>query len=68
MVVELFVELTAERPSYLYRGKTIRTLDILTDNDLAWLVLAAAGAAYLAWLSVRALRGRLMSMLVRDQG
>ena len=68
MVFELSLNLTAERPSYLFPARTIRTLDILTDNDLALLLLAALGAAYLVWLSLRAVRGRLMSMLIRDQG
>lgn len=68
MGIELFLRLTEERASYIFPDRSIRTLDILTDNDMALLLLALAGAAYLAWLSVSALRGRLMSMLVRDQG
>lgn len=66
--VELFLRLTEERQSYIFPDRSIRTLDILTDNDIALLLLALTGAAYLSWLSVSALRGRLMSMLVRDQG
>jgi threonine/homoserine/homoserine lactone efflux protein len=66
--IELFLRLTEERHSYIFPGRTVRTLDVLTDNDVALFLLATAGAAYLTWLSVRALRGRLMSMLARDQG
>ncbi len=68
MAVELFLRLTEVRQSLLFNGRSYRTLDILTDNDLALLVLAALGTGYLVWLSRRALRGQLLSMLMRDQG
>lgn len=66
--IELILRLTEERQSHIFPDRTVRTLDILTDNDMAMLLLATAGSAYLVWLSIRALCGRLMSMLVRDQG
>lgn len=66
--LELFVGLTEVRASHIFPGRSVRTLDILGDNDLVLMLLALAGTAYLAWLSVSALRGRLMSMLARDQG
>lgn len=68
MGVELFLRLTEERQSFIFQGRSYRTLDILADSDLALLLMAALGAGYLVWLSQAAVRGRLMSMLVRDQG
>ena len=65
---ELFLRLTEVRESTVFRGRSYRTLDILSDNDWALLLLAGLGVAYLVWLSVAALKGRLLSMLARDQG
>ena len=65
---ELFLRLTEVRESTLFRGRSYRTLDILSDNDWALLLLAGLGVAYLIWLSVAAIKGRLLSMLARDQG
>lgn len=67
MGVELVLRLTEVRPSTLFPGRSYRGLDLLTDQDLGLLLLAALGTAYLVWLSQAALRGRLASMLVRDQ-
>lgn len=66
--LELFLRLTEVRASTVFRGRSYRTLDILSDNDWALLLLAGLGVAYLVWLSVAALKGRLLSMLARDQG
>jgi hypothetical protein len=66
--LELFLSLTEVRPSYIFPGRSHRTLDVLSDNDWGLLLLAALGTGYLVWLSVSAVRGRLLSMLSRDQG
>lgn len=63
----LVLRLTEVRPSTLFPGRSYRGLDLLTDQDLGLLLMAALGAAFLVWLSLAALRGRLASMLVRDQ-
>lgn len=65
--VELFLSMTEVKTSTVFRDRSFRTVDILSDNDWALLILAALGTAYLVWLSLGALRGRLMSMLARDQ-
>ncbi len=66
--VELLLQLTLERSSYIFPGRTYRSYEVLDANDAILLGIAAAGAAYLGWLAVSALRGRLVSMLLRDLG
>lgn len=48
-------------PGVIYRG-----WELLSDDDMAALVLGVVGAGLLLWLSVRALRGHGASMLERD--
>jgi hypothetical protein len=52
------------RQSIFRRGETYRAYEVLSDSDYALLALAAASAAVLVWLSVRALRGRWLSALL----
>jgi hypothetical protein len=66
MGVELVLRLAESRPSTLFPGRSYRGLDLLSDQDLGLMLLAALGATFLVWLSLAALRGRLLSMLVRD--
>lgn len=59
-------ELLLPRASFLHRGQTFTYLETLGGDDVAPLGLAALGAAWLAWLSIRALRGRFLALLIRD--
>jgi hypothetical protein len=59
--------LVAERSSIFGRGETYLRYEVLSESDWVTLSLALLGLAYLSWLSVRAVRGKLMSLLVRDQ-
>jgi threonine/homoserine/homoserine lactone efflux protein len=68
MGVELFPRLTEVKTSHGFVGRRYPAWDLLSDDDLALLLLAVVGAAYLIWLSLGALRGKLTSMLIRDQG
>lgn len=47
-------------------GGTFQSYEVLSDDDIAMLVLAALGAAVLVWQSVGYLRGRIMSALTGD--
>ena len=60
--------LLEERTSMFRRGETYLHYEVFSDADWGHLVLALAGLAYLSWLSIRAVRGKLVSLLVRDQG
>ena len=60
--------LLEERTSMFRRGETYLHYEVFSDADWGHLVLALAGLAYLSWLSIRAVRGKLLSLLVRDQG
>ncbi len=59
--------LLEERTSMFRRGETYLHYEVFSDADWGHLVLALAGLAYLSWLSIRAVRGKLLSLLVRDQ-
>jgi hypothetical protein len=52
--------------SFLRPGETYARWTVYSGDDWALLALTAAGLAVLAWLSVRALRGRLRSTLDSD--
>jgi len=54
-------------PAGLGRGETYVRYEVLSDGDWASLALALIGLSYLSWLALRAVRGRLASLLVRDQ-
>lgn len=58
--------LAATSRSILQPGVTYRGWELLSDDDVAALVLAVVGAGLLLWLAVRALRGEAPSMLERD--
>jgi hypothetical protein len=46
--------------------ETMHRYDIFSDDDWAMAMLALLGAAYLVWLSVALLRGRVQSGLMGD--
>ena len=62
----IVLSLVEVHDSILFAGETYRGFDVLSGDDIALLVLGAGAAAVLGWLAVRALRGRLPSMLERD--
>jgi uncharacterized membrane protein YecN with MAPEG domain len=59
----LLVELEVRR-SIFGRGETYRAYEVLGGDDLTLLMLAGIGAAALALLSVRALKGRWLAALL----
>lgn len=60
------IDLAATRTSTLFPGETYSGFDVLGPDDLNGLAAALVGAAYLVWLSARALRGRFLALLLRD--
>jgi hypothetical protein len=59
------------RQSFFRRGETYRAYEVLGGDDLSLLAVAGIGAAVLAWISIRALRGRFLAALIeggRDMG
>lgn len=60
------IDLAATRTSSLFPGETYTGFDVLGSDDLSGLAAALVGAAYLVWLSIRALRGRFLALLLRD--
>ncbi|MCU0756183.1 MAG: hypothetical protein MUE46_13810 [Xanthomonadales bacterium] len=59
-------ELFTPRDSYVHRGQTFTAVELAGAEDWAALGLAALGAAWLVRLSIRALRGRFLALLIRD--
>lgn len=62
----LLVELFTPHPSFIRRGQTFTLFDTAGWEDWAAIGLAGFGAVWLAWLSIRALRGRFLSLLLHD--
>jgi len=60
-------ELFEESTSLFRRGETYLQYEVFSDSDWAHLVAALFALGYLSWLSIRAVRGKLLSLLVRDQ-
>lgn len=58
--------LIEEIPSYFSPGRSYSRFEILGSEDWLLLGLAGLGAAWLVWLSLGALRGRIQSALVAD--
>jgi hypothetical protein len=61
-------ELFEESTSLFWRGETYLQYEVFSDADWAHLVAALLALGYLSWLSIRAVRGKLLSLLVRDRG
>jgi len=66
IALSLAVALLGERTSMFATRETYRVYEVLSGADWAALALALLGLGYLTWLSIRALRGQLMSLLIRD--
>jgi hypothetical protein len=62
----LFYELLLPRDSYFRRGETFTFFETAGSEDWAAFGLAALGVAWLTRLSIRALRGRYLALLIRD--
>ncbi len=60
-------ELFQESPSLYRRGATYLHYEVLSDADWGYLIAALLALCYLSWLSIRAVRGKLLSLLIRDQ-
>lgn len=54
------------RQSYIHRGETYLHWSVFSGDDWALLVLAGVGLAVLAWIALRAVRGRINSVLGAD--
>jgi hypothetical protein len=66
--VEFAVAMLEERTSMFEPGQTYLRFEVLSGDDWAFLgVVVGAGVAWLVWLSVSALRGRVGSALSSDQ-
>jgi len=64
----LAARLTETIPSFFDPGRSFPRFEILGSDDWLLLGVAGLGAAWLAWLSVGALRGRIQSALTADYG
>jgi len=60
-------DLAEVRQSMFSPGETYTGFDVLDGEETTVLLLAGLGAAYLVWLSLRAIRGRIVPLLVQDQ-
>ncbi|MBK1720445.1 hypothetical protein [Thiocystis violacea] len=56
-----------EQTSYFRSGETYLHYQVFSDADWVNLGIALLALAYLSWLSLRAVRGKLMSLLIRDR-
>jgi hypothetical protein len=59
-------ELLQQSASLNPRGEIYLHYEVLSGADWGHLVAALLGLSYLSWLSIRAVRGKLLSLLVRD--
>jgi hypothetical protein len=60
--------LVEEIPSYFRPDETFTRFEVMGSEDWLLLGLAGLGTAWLLWLSVGALRGRIQSALIADWG
>jgi hypothetical protein len=63
-VLELFAQ--NETRTSMFDGTSYRAYEVMSGDDYALLVVAALGSAYLIWLCVGLLRGRIRSALAGD--
>ncbi|MBI5331858.1 MAG: hypothetical protein HZB71_14755 [Betaproteobacteria bacterium] len=66
--IEFIVAMLEERTSLFDPGETYLRYTVLSGDDWAMLAVVGAGMAWLGWLCVSALRGRVGSALAADQG
>lgn len=65
--VQIAMAATATHRSFLRPGTTYRAYEVFSGDDYALLGLFATGAAWLAWMGIAALRGRIRSVLAADE-
>jgi len=63
-VLEVLAE--SEMRTSIFDGSSYRAYEVMSDNDYAQLAVTAIGAAYLVWLTVGLMRGRIRSALAGD--
>ena len=68
LAVGTLMDLVRVRQSMFFPGRSYTGFDLLGGDSGVLLLLALLGAGYLAWLAWRALHGRFLALLVRDQG
>jgi hypothetical protein len=68
MVLAVAFRLLEVQQSVLFPGHSYRGYEVLGGDESTALVLGALASAYLVWLSVRAVRGRFLALLLRDYG
>lgn len=66
--IEFIVAMLEERTSMFSPGETYLRYTVLSGDDWALLAVVGAGMAWLVWLCMSALRGRVESALAADQG
>jgi hypothetical protein len=66
VVVSVVADAVSIRESTLFPGETYRHLDVFSEDDVVTVGIAVVGLVVLGLLAVRAVRGRLPSMLERD--
>lgn len=68
ILISFAVVLGEGRTSYFPPHESYRHYEVFSDADWSLLALAVLALTYLSWLGFQAVRGRLLSLLMRDQG
>lgn len=68
ILVSLVAASWEERRSFIQLHEHYRHYEVFSDADWALLSFSLLALGYLTWLGWRAARGRLLSLLMRDQG
>jgi hypothetical protein len=66
VIASVVADAMSVQESYLHPGETYRRLSVYSDNDYLVVGVAGIGLVVLGVLALRAIRGRLPSMLERD--
>lgn len=67
LAIATLLDLARVRESSLFPGETYTGFTVFGGEDAELVTLALLAAAYLVWLSWRAVRGRFLALLMRDQ-
>lgn len=67
ILVSLVLAALEERSSYIRPLERYRHYEVFSDADWALLGFSLLALGYLSWLAWQAVRGRLLSRLMRDQ-
>ena len=67
LAVGTLLDLARVRQSMFSPGETYTGFEVIGGDEANTLLLALFAAGYLVWLSWRALHGRFLALLVRDQ-